>query len=108
MILYFLWSSINALGFLRNDINYFSILNFYENDSQFQNIPPSSPQCNELRNNCDYPWKSAAMFIFSPETNLKKSAPNRNQVQSWDSEYGDHSSPKQPRKFIFTQLLSTI
>ena len=44
MILYFLWSLINALGFFKNDIKYFSILNFYENDSQFQNIPPPSMQ----------------------------------------------------------------
>ena len=43
------------------------------------------------------------ILIFSPETNLKNLAPNRNQVQSWDSRYGDHSSQKQPRKFIFTQ-----
>ena len=38
------------LSFFKNDLNYFSILNFYENDNQFQN----SPSCNELRSTCDH------------------------------------------------------
>ena len=37
-------------------------------------------------------------------SNLKNSVPNWNQVQSWDREYGDHSSTKQVRKLIFAQL----
>ena len=47
------------------------------------------------------------MLIFPPKTDLKKSLPNWNQVQSWDRGYGDH---KQLRRNIFAQpeVLPTI
>ena len=44
-----------------------SILNFYENDNQFQN----SPCCNELKSSSDHLLQSGSMLIFPPETNLK-------------------------------------
>ena len=39
-------------------------------------------RCNHLRSTCNHQYQSATMFILPPETNLKKSTPNWNQVHS--------------------------
>ena len=49
------------------------------------------------RNNLQY-------VNISTRKQPQNSVPNWNQVQSWDREYGDHSSTKQVRKLIFAQL----
>ena len=102
MILYFLWSLINALGFLKNDVKYFSILNFYENDSQFKDIPRPNATSWETPVTTCKSLELCSYFHLKPTS--KSRHPTETRSRAGTADMGTILPPKNPENSFLPSL----